>query len=288
MPARINIIMNSRHERWKIGAGKYNAQKFQERLKVYSENPTICVCCHRPIEYKLRRNKFCGHSCSAKFTNKDRIKNGFSIKGKTKQTICTVCNTNILIGIHACAAKAKCLVCKQQVKPAYKEKRCTYCDKIFIDNTQRTTCSKQCELIKKCLGAQKGGLKSASVQANTRRSKNEIYFAELCKKQFAKVLTNKQYFNGWDADIILPDLKVAILWNGAWHYKQITNKHSVKQVQNRDKIKINEIKKCGFYPYIVRDDGIENTKFVEEQFNIFLRKIAEEGFEPSRPKGGAL
>ena len=288
MPARINIIMNSRHERWKIGAGKYNAQKFQERLKVYSENPAICKCCQKSIEYKLRKNKFCGHSCSAKFTNKERSKNGFNTKGKIKQATCIVCNNNILVGIHACLAKAKCLVCKQQVKPVYKEKKCTHCNKIFINNTQRTTCSKQCEHTKKCLGAQNGGLKSASVQANIRRSKNEIYFAELCKKQFTNVITNKQYFNGWDADIILPDLRIAILWNGAWHYKQITNKHSVKQVQNRDKIKIKEIKNCGYYPYVIRDDGIKNTKFVEKQFDIFLQKVAEEGFEPSRPKGGAL
>lgn len=37
-------------------------------------------------------------------------------------------------------------------------------------------------------------------------------------------------FNGWDADIIIEDLKIAILWNGKWHYEKITEKHSVSQV----------------------------------------------------------
>ena len=55
-----------------------------------------------------------------------------------------------------------------------------------------------------------------------------------------------------------------------------------------DKDQIKEIKNCGYYPYVIRDDGIKNTKFVEKQFDIFLQKVAEEGFEPSRPKGGAL
>lgn len=48
-------------------------------------------------------------------------------------------------------------------------------------------------------------------------------------------------FNGWDADIIIPNIKVAVLWNGKWHYEQIKKGHSVKQVQNRDKIKLKEI-----------------------------------------------
>ena len=55
-------------------------------------------------------------------------------------------------------------------------------------------------------------------------------------------------FNGWDADIVIEDIKTAVLWNGIWHYKKITKKHSVAQVQNRDKIKIDEIKKGDIIP----------------------------------------
>lgn len=36
---------------------------------------------------------------------------------------------------------------------------------------------------------------------------------------------------------------------------------------NRDKIKINEIIKCGYKPYIIKDLGKYNRVFVEEEFN---------------------
>ena len=68
-----------------------------------------------------------------------------------------------------------------------------------------------------------------------RRSKNEIYFSELCKDFFYDVKTNEPIFNGWDADIIIGDLKIAVLWNGIWHYKiemmqaRLKQQHFVRQ-----------------------------------------------------------
>ena len=59
---------------------------------------------------------------------------------------------------------------------------------------------------------------------------------------------------------------MAVLWNGKWHYQKITKKHSLKQVQNRDKIKLKEIVKAGFTPYIIKDEGVENKAFVEAEF----------------------
>ena len=73
-------------------------------------------------------------------------------------------------------------------------------------------------------------------------------------------------FNGWDADIILLEEKIAILWNGKWHYEKITKKHSVEQVQIRDRIKIDEILKSGFKPYIINDMGKYNKEFVNSEF----------------------
>lgn len=106
-----------------------------------------------------------------------------------------------------------------------------------------------------------------------RRSKNEIYFADLCNKNFKDIKTNEAMFNGWDADIVIEDLKVAVMWNGVWHYKKITKNHSVKQVQNRDRLRIIEIEKMGYIPYIIKDMGKYNPLFVENQFNKFLEKF---------------
>lgn len=92
-----------------------------------------------------------------------------------------------------------------------------------------------------------GGLISSKLQRETRRSKNEIAFCELCEKYFKNVKHNEQMFNGWDADVIIEDIKVAVLWNGPWHYRQLFEGHNLKQIQNRDRIKIKEIEKCRIY-----------------------------------------
>ena len=171
-------------------------------------------------------------------------------------------------------------------KPKYSSginytKRCIFCDKAFIikyGNKRQILCSLKCSkqyaLTKRGTGhyeriGRMGGLVSAQIQV--RRSKNEIHFAELCEKEFGNVLTNECIFDGWDADVILPDLKTAASWNGAWHYKQVRAGHNLKQVQARDLVKNAIItKKYGYRHYIVKDMGGENKKFVQEEFNKFL------------------
>ncbi len=119
------------------------------------------------------------------------------------------------------------------------------------------------------LNGRKGGLISA--QKQNRRSKNEIYFSELCEQHFGKdlVTTNEKFFDGWDADVIIHSIKVAVLWNGSWHYKKITRKHSLEQVQTRDYLKNKIIEKYGYSPYTIMDLGKFNRKFVEQEFEIF-------------------
>ena len=60
------------------------------------------------------------------------------------------------------------------------------------------------------MNGQKGGQISARNQS--KRSKNEIYFSELCIGYFGKenVSTNEIYFDGWDAEVIIHYKKLAI------------------------------------------------------------------------------
>ena len=118
------------------------------------------------------------------------------------------------------------------------------------------------------------GKKSANSQKDVRRSKNEIEFCKLCESKFDLVRHNESIFNGWDADILIYDIKLAILWNGKWHYEKITKQHSVEQVQNRDKIKIKEIQKHNWTPYIIKDMGKYNLSFVRQEFDKLLKYIA--------------
>ena len=142
--------------------------------------------------------------------------------------------------------------------------KCRWCGDFFVANKtkKRKFCNKTC--------SGKYGASRVKKSNKTKRSKNEIYFSELCKKHFKNVKTNEKMFNGWDADVIIHDIKTAILWNGKWHYEKITENHSLKQVQNRDRIKIKEIKNFGYIPYVIKDMGKYNKSFVEEKFNEFI------------------
>ena len=109
-----------------------------------------------------------------------------------------------------------------------------------------------------------------------RRSKNEAYFAQLCINYFGAddIKTNEPMFDGWDADIIIESHKLAILWNGKWHYEKITAKHSVAQVQNRDRIKVSKIMAYNYIPFAIKDMGSFNKEFVEREFSSMVEHLS--------------
>lgn len=185
--------------------------------------------------------RFCSRSCANKriVTDEQKLKTSKSLLGRKstrpkKKYFCKLCNAP----------------CK---------------------NGSKSSCSVECTKTLQLAGSSKGGKKSA--QNQQLRSRNEIEFAELCKSVFKNVETNKQLFNGWDADVIIHDIKTAVLWNGPWHYRKITLKHNFKQVQNRDRIKQQEIERIGYKCYIIKDDGRYNKKFVNSEFEKFYRGV---------------
>jgi hypothetical protein len=112
-------------------------------------------------------------------------------------------------------------------------------------------------------------MKTLESLSQKRRSKNEIMFFDLCVSEFSNVKHNESIFDGWDADVILMDEKVAVLCNGKWHYEKITERHSVPQVQNRDRLKMKAIAKIGWTPYVIKDMGRHNRTFVNAEFEKF-------------------
>ena len=221
---------------------------------------SVCLNCG----CTTNNNKFCSRHCAVSYNNKLRkhisnetkqktsnsLKSYYDQKGR-KQHICKVCGKKYFY-VKGINTKA---FCSNECRFYYKTHRNEFLTE---------------EALKRI---SEGGRKSAISQGDSKRSRNEIYFYELCKQKFNKVLNNECIFNGWDADIIIEDYKIAILWNGPWHYKKIKEKHSVKQVQNRDKIKISEIQKIGYIPYIIKDMGKYNKSFVEIEFQKFLEYI---------------
>jgi hypothetical protein len=159
------------------------------------------------------------------------------------------------------------------------EKVCLYCGKTFFANKKRRKfCSISCSTTFSMRNGLTSKLGLLSAAKKYKRSKNEIYFSELCGGKFDNIKTNEPMFNGWDADVILMDFKIAVLWDGNWHHKKITKKHSLAAVQNRDKIKIKEIKNFGYEPYVIQDFVKYNRKFVENKFEEFLAFLKQKDY----------
>lgn len=230
----------------------------------------------RRSEIVKSKNNYCSRSCAAKVNNKVKK----SPKENFKQIKCYGCK-NILTVKSNCAFKY-CDTCKDNNTKKYnnkkvynfKRKECVRCN-INLSCTKRGKYCLTCKpiVIKEISIA--SGQKSAA--KSNRRSKNEIYFHSLCQSEWDNITCNEPFFDSkygkWDADVILHTYKIAVLWNGIWHYKQVRAKHSLLQVQARDKIKIDSIISAGYTPYVIKDLGKYNKKFVEEQFIIFKQFI---------------
>lgn len=250
-----------------------------------------CLNCNKEV-----KNKYCDVRCQNIHQNSDKADKKYG-KVKKFKVNCHKCNLEFEVKERSkLFPKKKKYYCSRscansrnwteddkkiksvKYKPSKKYSKikyidCENCKNTFIRNDIKRYkntkfCSNTCV---RRFFSRKAGL--ASAKKRVKRSKNEIYFSELCKEKFDIVTTNENIFNGWDADVIIKDLKIAVMWNGKWHYEKITESHSLKQVQNRDSIKIKEIKKLGYKPYIIKDMGRENKKFVEEQFKLFLENI---------------
>ena len=253
----------------------------------------ICLTCG-----KIVKNKYCSVSCQNKHQGSKRADDKYG-KIKIFNVICKRCDT--LFGVSERSKlfpKKEKYYCSRSCSNSRswddndkKKKRDSLEGKEYIDRKitkckrcnknirhkvtkERVFCSKSCNTSYNNLNTDRcrnGGLRSCEIQKDTRRSKNEIYFFELCKEKFNIVLHNVSMFNGWDADVIIEDLKIAIMWNGIWHYEKITKEHCVEKVQKRDDIKIKEIKKMNYIPYVIKDMGGQDKKFVESEFRKFIK-----------------
>ena len=177
---------------------------------------------------------------------------------------------------HFCSS-----VCADRFKTRpieYYSKACLECNKIFTHH-RRKTCSDEClSLNYSKLGKMYGAIGGRASQASQpRRSKGEVLFFNLCAKYFGEdnVLSNAQVFidkngNRWDCDVVIPKCRLAVCYNGIWHYQKVAKTHKLKQVQSRDLIKKSIIHDNGYIQYIVKDINKFNEMFVYEEFHHFI------------------
>lgn len=295
------ICYEEKHLRGRL---KYCSIKCSNKAHAKSTFSTNCSCCGKPIKVthavytKSKTHQFyCSQSCAAKVNNSKRNRTD-EYRKKVSEKLKEYHKNNVVKKIETDTTDKKDKV-KNNILSVdrYKERVCHVCGKRYFKcesvypGCTRSFCSAECQkeynqnrkyyynrAIDNIDGARdrlrKGGQRSMEVQSEIRRSKNEKLFCSLCEKQFLDVEHNKRLFNGWDADVIIHDYKIAVLWNGKWHYETISRRQSLAQIQNRDKIKISEIEKVGYRPYVIRDDGKYNPQFVETEFKNLLNFIA--------------
>jgi hypothetical protein len=235
-----------------------NTKKAEVKYGEIKKFVVLCKKCNKEIEveerekiFPMKKSYYCSRSCA----------NSRDHSEETKQQI-----RKSLIKDFNQFSKIK-------VEKIIKPRVCVNCGCEFEnENKRKKCCCDDCTSNKRKIGSIKGGRQSVLNQ--NKRSKNEILFGDLCMMNFADVRFNEPIFNGWDADVIIQDYKLAILWDGNWHHKQIGSKHSLLQVQNRDKIKIKEIIKSGYEPYIIKDYGKYDIDFVKKEFEKLKKYIS--------------
>lgn len=219
--------------------------------------------------YALRKGKcihiFCGRVCAGVFNNKNRK--------------------------HTEETKRKISLSRQEYLSLNKATRensripqfCKICGKKFYPVNSRgiATAKKTCghhECVKACavLGGKRGGITTSSLQwAKRSRSKNEKYFAQLVLNNFPYVLTNKRMFGEYDADVILVNEKIAVHWNGPFHYKLLINDDHLLKIQSRDLLRYKAIEQEGYFNYIIDDRNNRgfSVEKVEKEFQLLMSFI---------------
>lgn len=211
--------------------------------------PRICLECEITYQPKERESKFCSRSCSVRYNNRKRT-HSEQTKIKIATSIRSIARPPLPL----------CVICSQPVS-----------------QRKRKTCSRDCMIKLHKQNGQKGGL--ISQQVRPVRSKNEILFYELCAQYFNNVGHNECIFNGWDADVLIYDHKIAVLWNGDWHYREMhCYNHSLKSVQNRDKHKLKLIHKEGWIAFIVKDTD-DNPTSPQQAFAALLEMVPQRRIE---------
>jgi len=252
------VIYQKDYKAIKVGYYHCNGKKHIAKRVTIKEINCINPNCNKIFKPQNNKQKFCSMFCSSHtIQTKEYMMNNGLEKQYEKQ--------------HNKKLKSKiCEFCKDEFQP--KQSCIKFCSINCIHSHQKTNTEYK-EQAK--LNGQKGGKQSAHSQQ--RRSKNEVMFAELCEDHFGKddVLCNEPIFDGWDADVIILGKKIAVMWNGKWHYHQIMHSQSLVQVQTRDRIKTSIIIKYGYTPYVIKDLGKHNPKFVLQEFQCFLFSLID-------------
>ncbi len=248
------------------------ANKYQTK-----KQEVICLNCNKSFSKNLchiskNSKHFCSHQCSSNY----RI---------VKQEVyCFNCNVSFFkkladikrSGKHFCSTK-----CTGDYNNKKQEVSCLICNKIFkkkinrISANPRHCCSRECTNI----------LIKYFKNWGSSRSKLEIELEVALKKIFHfEILFNKKTI-GYELDIDIPCLDLAIEINGPTHYKVIFDEEKLLRTQKLDKEKAAECLRLNKHLIVINVSEDKNLKIVRQQrineiIEIINKKIAEINYKP--------
>jgi ribosomal protein S27E len=145
-----------------------------------------------------------------------------------------------------------------------KSVKCELCGKIF----QKRTNQLKLHPVSFCCKSHASKYNADRREGGFCRSQWEIMLCDLLKKEFPCldiIECDRTIFEGREADIYIPSIKLAIEWNGIFHFKPIFGKDKLAQTQVKDqeKIKIAQDKGVNL---IVIPDLVNKKTYVEKCF----------------------
>lgn len=220
-----------------------------------------CHNCKQDFKTDNRNAKFCNRDC--RFPHRHSIRNckecnkGFHPKSAKIE----YCSHKCSVGKTRKQRETKLvyLICKQCQKPftkiAYNHKQQPY-----------KFCSRQCSH------------KGRDIKV-VKQSQHEKLLYELLVKEFS-ILTivhnDRTVFEGLEIDIWIPELKLAIEWNGPVHYKPIYGEQKLLQTQNKDTKKQILAQKLDIRLIVIPQSGrMSNKKFqlIFENIRVIIQEL---------------
>ena len=213
-------------------------------------------------------NNFCDRKCFANFRYQQQEvsclqchklihKKQSRIKGKKNH----FCSKSCFHNFNTLSQFVACCVCLKN----FKKKRCD------IKRFPRHCCSRECRAI----------LNRELKDWSTSRSKLEILIEKVLSREFASlnILYNKTRV-GYELDIHIPCLNLAIELNGPHHYFPIYGEEKLRRVQETDRNKVIECEKRNIDLVVINvsKDG-RSKKILDERVSQVINLIHEKLFE---------
>jgi len=159
--------------------------------------------------------------------------------------------------------------CSQSCKNEYhgygsKNCKCANCGEVVKRDNRQIAKTKHSFCNKSCAATFNNKLKRKS-----RRSKIEAKFYNMLEQEFPSLdlsANDKTMLDGYEVDVAIPELQLAIEWNGIVHFKPIYGQTKLDKIQGRDaeKLKIASNKNINL---IVISDLVSDDARLKEAFN---------------------